>query len=305
MAPDVEARNLQLVREYREAFASFDPDRYTPYLAPEPTYHAGMTKRVGQQAFHQNTGAGRVLYPHGALRSDEVRVVAEGDWVAALIEREAVTNKGEHYENIYGMFYEVRDGRIATQVELMDFRVSTDKFDLSALGPELRVPGEQVAPAAVASVPDERAPADGASTAGTSTRDANKRLVVDFLAAFLTFEPSAYEWFLTEVPTHQVGMSRRSGRAGYREVAELGRILYPRGIADRAYHALVADEHTVAVLTSMRAVTNKGERYENLYGMFFDIADGRIAAMTEVLDDRVAAAKFDLTAVGRARGGAS
>lgn len=168
MAPDVEARNLQLVREYREAFASFDPDRYTPYLAPEPTYHAGMTKRVGQQAFHQNTGAGRVLYPHGALRSDEVRVVAEGDWVAALIEREAVTNKGEHYENIYGMFYEVRDGRIATQVELMDFRVSTDKFDLSALGPELRVPGEQVAPAAVASVPDERAPADGASTAGTS-----------------------------------------------------------------------------------------------------------------------------------------
>lgn len=295
MARDVEERNRRLVQEYREAFSSFDPERYTPYLAPEPTYHAGMTKRVGQQAFHQNTGAGRVLYPHGALRSDEVRVVADGDWVASLIEREAITNKGEHYENVYGMFYEVQDGRIATQVELMDFRVSTDKFDLSALGPELRVPGEQAPPDAVASPPGD----------GTSTREANKRLVVDFLAAFLTFDPDAYERYLTDTPTHQVGMSRRTGRAGYREVAAFGRALYPQGIADRTYHALLADDDTVAVLTSMRAVTNKGEQYENLYGMFFDIVDGRIAAMTEVLDDRVAAAKFNLAAVGRARGGAS
>ena len=31
------------------------------------------------------------------------------------------------------MFYEVVDGKIATQVEMLDFRVAADKFDLSAL----------------------------------------------------------------------------------------------------------------------------------------------------------------------------
>jgi hypothetical protein len=41
----------------------------------------------------------------------------------------------ENYENIYGMFYEVVDGRIQTQVELMDFRVAQEQFDLSALSP--------------------------------------------------------------------------------------------------------------------------------------------------------------------------
>jgi hypothetical protein len=32
------------------------------------------------------------------------------------------------------MFYEVVEGKIQTQVELMDFRVSTEQFDLSVLG---------------------------------------------------------------------------------------------------------------------------------------------------------------------------
>ena len=47
--------------------------------------------------------------------------------------RRAPTNKVEDHENIYGMFFEVRDGKIHTQVELLDFRVSTEMFDLTAL----------------------------------------------------------------------------------------------------------------------------------------------------------------------------
>jgi hypothetical protein len=31
------------------------------------------------------------------------------------------------------MFFEVRDGKIQTQVEMLDFRVAMDKFDLRAL----------------------------------------------------------------------------------------------------------------------------------------------------------------------------
>ena len=61
-------------------------------------------------------------------------MLADGDWVAVLLKRRAETNKVKDYENIDGMFYEVVDGRIQTQVELMDFRVSNEKFDLSVLG---------------------------------------------------------------------------------------------------------------------------------------------------------------------------
>ena len=33
------------------------------------------------------------------------------------------------------MYFEVRDRKIHTQVELLDFRVALDKFDLTALPP--------------------------------------------------------------------------------------------------------------------------------------------------------------------------
>jgi ketosteroid isomerase-like protein len=95
---------------------------------------AGMDVRQGREAFHANTGAGRILYPKpDEARNETIAVLADGDWVAVLLKRWATTNKGEDYENIYGMFFEVRDRKIQTQVELLDFRVALDKFDLSAL----------------------------------------------------------------------------------------------------------------------------------------------------------------------------
>ena len=45
----------------------------------------------------------------------------------------AITNAGKDYENTYAVHFELEDGKIASQVEIMDFRVSNDKFDLSAL----------------------------------------------------------------------------------------------------------------------------------------------------------------------------
>jgi ketosteroid isomerase-like protein len=293
MTPDPEPtarhRTIATVRAYREAFSSFDPERYEPFLAAEPVYHAGMTTRGGRAAFHQNTGAGRVLYPHGALRTAERRLVVEGDWVAMLVDREAVTNADAYYENLYAMFYELRGGLIATQVELMDFRVSTEKFELAALGPELRVPGEQAVPTARADLPP---PGDRSPSA------AARRLVLEFLDAFLRFEPGTIDDFLIGDPIHRVGMTRRTGRDAFREIARMGRILYPHGIADRVHHVLVSDGSTVATLVSLRAETHLGVAYENLYGMFFDVHDGRIASMVELLDSRVAATAFDLAALG-------
>jgi len=127
-------RNKAVVLDYMEAFRTFDPDVYYPFLAEEPLYMAGMNIRRGREAFKANTDAGKVLYPDPAGATNEyLAVLADGDWVAVLLKRRAETNKVKDYENIYGMFYEVIDGKIHTQVELMDFRVAMEQFDLSAL----------------------------------------------------------------------------------------------------------------------------------------------------------------------------
>ncbi len=129
-----EQANLDLVLEYMDKFATFDPDQYDRYLAEEPTYMAGMNIRKGRDAFHANTDAGRLLYPRPEEATREMlATTATGDWVSILLIRRAPTNKVEDYENLYAMFYEVRDRLIHTQVEMLDFRVSAEKFDLSVL----------------------------------------------------------------------------------------------------------------------------------------------------------------------------
>lgn len=280
-APD----NLALVSRYRAAFSSFDPQQYTPFLAEEPVYHAGMTMRRGRSAVDGNTGAGRVLYPYGALRSTVRRAVAEGDWVAELIEREAITNADAHYENLYTMFYEVCDGRISTQVEMLDFGVSSAKFDLTALAPPSD-PGVQRVPAQIAAMPD---PGDESPAAAAT------QVALDFLDAYLSFEPERFLDRLVVDPLHQVGMTRRTGRDAFLAIAAAGRVLYPEGIAGRTHHVLVSDGTTVATLMSLRARTHLGVDYENLYGIFLDVHRGRVASLIEVYDNRVAANAFDLS----------
>lgn len=279
------ARNLELVERYRRALASFDAAQYGPFLADDPVYHAGMTVRRGRAAMDQNVAAGHVLYPFGGLRSTARRVVAEGDWVAELIECEAITNADAHYENVSAMFSEVRNDRIATQVELFDFRVVAAKCDLGALGPPAD-PGVPQVPTQVASAP---AAADHSPVAEA------KRTVLGFLDAFLSFTPERFVDRLIADPLHQVGTSRRTGRDAFLAMAAAGRVLYPEGIAGRTHHALVSDGTTVATLFSLRARTHLGVDYENLYGMFVDVHDGRVASLVEVYDTRVADAAFDLS----------
>ena len=127
-------RNKRLVLEYMAAFRTFDPDVYFPYLAEEPLYMAGMNIRRGRDPFKANTDAGRILYPEPESATNEHLGGARRRRLGGrAAEASAWTNKVEDYENLYGMFYEVVDGKIATQVEILDFRVAQDKFDLSAL----------------------------------------------------------------------------------------------------------------------------------------------------------------------------
>ena len=128
------AENKALVTEYLEAFRSFDTERYFPYLAEDPTYIAGANVYHGRAAFQRNTDAGKLLYPRPEESTSDIKVmIAEDDWVAILLERRAPTNKIENYRNTYVFMFEVRDGKIHTQVEMLDFRVSTEAFDLSVL----------------------------------------------------------------------------------------------------------------------------------------------------------------------------
>jgi ketosteroid isomerase-like protein len=132
MATDAE-RNKQIVLEFMDAFTTFDPERYESFLTEHPVYQVGMTVHEGREGFADVARFGRVLYPNGQDRRTLHHVLAEGDVVSILLTVDAVTNSGASYTNDYALFFELEDGKIAKQVEILDFRVSADKFDLSAL----------------------------------------------------------------------------------------------------------------------------------------------------------------------------
>ena len=120
---------------------------------------------------------------------------------------------------------------------------------------------------------------------------------LDFLEAYTTFDPAQYEKFLTAKPTYQVGMTVHEGREGFADVARYGRILYPNGQERRILHHVIAEGDVVSVLMTVHAVTNNGSRYENIYSVIYELDDGLIAKQFEILDFRVSADKFDLSAL--------
>ena len=126
-------KNKQIVLAFLEDFTTFDAEVYEPYLTENPVYWVGMTKHDGREGFAQVAYFGRTLYPNGQESRTIHHIVAEGDVVAVLMTIKAITNAGKDYENTYAVHFELEDGKIASQVEIMDFRVSSDKFDLSAL----------------------------------------------------------------------------------------------------------------------------------------------------------------------------
>ncbi|MCU1375978.1 MAG: nuclear transport factor 2 family protein [Actinomycetia bacterium] len=125
--------NKQVVLDFLEAYTTFDPAVYEDFLTEDPTYQVGLTMHPGRQGFADVARFGRILYPTGQDRRTIHHIVAEGDTVAVLMTVEATTNAGKAYRNDYGVFFVLDGGKIAKQVELLDFRVSSDLFDLSAL----------------------------------------------------------------------------------------------------------------------------------------------------------------------------
>lgn len=126
--------NKALVMDCMAAMGTFERDAYEPFLADEPVYWVGMHRQVGKEAIHSNLAAGRVLYPEPeAATTQVITILADGNWVAVLMIRRAPTNRVANYENMYAIFCEVIDGKIATIAENFDTALAARSFDFSAL----------------------------------------------------------------------------------------------------------------------------------------------------------------------------
>ena len=119
----------------------------------------------------------------------------------------------------------------------------------------------------------------------------NRQFVLDFLEAFGTYDPDKFLHFMTDDPTWRVFQSERRGRQAIVELAAIAARLYPTGAA-REIQAVVSEGDRVVVQSILRAVTNKGEDYENFYVLIFELRDGLIDTVWEYLNLVYAQSKF-------------
>jgi ketosteroid isomerase-like protein len=119
--------NTQIVLDFLEAFATYDPDKFLPFMTDDPTWRVFQSERRGRQALVELAAIATALYPTGAAREIQ-SVVSEGDRVVVQSILRAVTNKGEDYENYYVLIFELRDGRIDTVWEYLNLVYAQSKF---------------------------------------------------------------------------------------------------------------------------------------------------------------------------------
>jgi hypothetical protein len=119
----------------------------------------------------------------------------------------------------------------------------------------------------------------------------NQQIVLDFLEAFGTYDPEKFLHFMSDDPTWRVFQSERRGRQAIIELAGIAAGLYPAGAA-REIQAVVSEGDRVVVQSILRAVTNKGEDYENFYVLIFELRDGLIDTVWEYLNLVYAESKF-------------
>src|SRR5439155_26009534 len=98
----------------------------------------------------------------------------------------------------------------------------------------------------------------------------NLLLVLEFLDAFGTHDPGRFLPLMSDDPTWRVFHSERRGREAITELAKIAAALYPHGTR-REIQAVLADDDRVVVQSVLRAVTNKGEDYENYYVLVYEL----------------------------------
>ena len=120
----------------------------------------------------------------------------------------------------------------------------------------------------------------------------HRKLIRDWFDLFCTFDPAQYEHMVEADAYYKVAHSEYHGREGFGTVAKMSRFLYPNGL-NFEINDMIVEDYKVATRVTTRAVTNKGEDYENYYAVHFLISDeGRIAELYEYTDTAYAQEKF-------------
>jgi uncharacterized protein len=130
----VSPSNQQVVLDFLDAFATYDPDQFLRFMTDDPTWRVFQSERRGRQAIADLAAIAAGLYPTGAAREIQA-VVSEGDRVVVQSILRAVTNKGEDYENYYVLIFELRDGLIDTVWEYLNLVYAQSKFLLPEATP--------------------------------------------------------------------------------------------------------------------------------------------------------------------------
>ena len=132
-APDAAERHRNFVREFYDAFLTFDPAQYEHLVEPDAYYEVGHNQFHGHEGVRTVAKMARFLYPNG-LRMEIQDMIVEGNKVAMRITTRAVTNKGEDYENFYSVHLLISDsGRIAEVYEFLDSAYANEKFSHDGL----------------------------------------------------------------------------------------------------------------------------------------------------------------------------
>ena len=127
---------------------------------------------------------------------------------------------------------------------------------------------------------------------GPDTAERHRKLVREYYESFCTFDPAQYEHLVEADAYYEVGHNQYHGHEGFRTVAKMARFLYPNGL-QMEIKDMIVEGNKVATRITTRAVTNKGEDYENYYAVHFLISDdGRIAELYEFTDTAYAHQKF-------------
>lgn len=88
------------------------------------------------------------------------------------------------------------------------------------------------------------------------------------------------------------GHSEYHGHEGFRTVSKIAKFLYPNG-SNLEIRDTIVEGNKVAAKVTVRAITNKGEDYENYYAVHFLISDqDRVAELYEFPDTAYALEKF-------------
>ncbi len=121
-----------------------------------------------------------------------------------------------------------------------------------------------------------------------------KKKALEWYDTFWVFDPSNPEHLAKVDPNilYKVDHNVYEGVAGICTVLKMAQFLYPTG-QERNYTSAIAEGNEVALEITVTAVTNKGEDYENFYGVHFRFNDdGTIAEIFEHPDSVYCMEKF-------------